>query len=204
MWLRVTGHTVPPLLCPLSLSPGLGLPRCGHPPFSCAGLVRCPLFLAMQGCFWPSVVSHVLVLSRVGMAFPMALLWCCIRRVHGATWGQHVFPCAMKGWRGVPHVHSAIAAVTAEGLCRARRTSSSELTSSQPTPDAAAAVASWGSVWVWGQRLACAQLCPHTPLSSPCWPRHTAGVAVATTKGARVPPPCASLSFPVLCCISHC
>lgn len=53
------------------------------------------------------------------------------------------------------------------------RTSSSELTSSQPTPDAAAAVASWGSVWVWGQRVACAQLCLHTPLSSPCWPGHS-------------------------------
>lgn len=35
-------------------------------------------------------MSHVLVLSRVGMAFPMSLLWCFIHHVHGATWGQHV------------------------------------------------------------------------------------------------------------------
>lgn len=97
----------------------------------------------------------------------------------------HMGPaCVMQGWRGVPHVPNAIIAVTAGGLCRARRTSSSEPTSSQPTPDAATAVASWGSVWVWGQCLACAQQCPHTPLSSPCWPGHTAGVAVATARGA--------------------
>lgn len=41
------------------------------------------------------MVFHVLVLSRVGMAFPMSLLWCCIHHVHSAPWGQHVFPCAM-------------------------------------------------------------------------------------------------------------
>lgn len=173
----------PPVAVPTVLLSRAGTPQMWVPPFpwSCAGLVRCPLSLVMQGCFWPSVVSHVLVLSRAGMAFPMALLWCCIHCVHGATQGQHVFPQATQGWRGVPRVTSA---VTAEGQCRARRTSSSGPTSSQPTPDAAAAVASWGRVWVWGQRLACALLCPHTPLSSPCWPGHTADVAVATTKGA--------------------
>lgn len=58
-----------------------GAPQMQTPPFPwiCAGLVRCPLSLVMQRCFWPSrasVVSHVLVLSRVGMAFPMSLLWC--------------------------------------------------------------------------------------------------------------------------------
>lgn len=37
----------------------------------------------------------VLVLSRVGMAFPMSLLWRCIHHVHSAPWGQYVFPCAM-------------------------------------------------------------------------------------------------------------
>lgn len=59
----------------------------------------------------------------------------------------HMGPaCITQGWRGVPHVPSAIVAVTAEGLCGARRTSSSEPTSSQPTPSAAAAVASWGSM----------------------------------------------------------